>query len=88
MALTPEQRTQRSVIANYTRWSRVTDTTAATAAAREAFLAKFEDEVDPLRELPEGERARKAEYARKAYFARLGFASSKSRGKSKAKTEV
>ncbi len=50
-----------------------------TAPARRQFLARFENEVDPGRTLPEGERARRAEAARKLYFARLALKSAKSR---------
>jgi len=40
-------------------------------AARTAFLARFEDEVDPDRRLSEAERSRRGLIARRAYFARL-----------------
>ena len=50
-----------------------------TAKARATFLARFQDEVDPDRLLPEDERRRRAEYARKAHFARLALASSRAR---------
>lgn len=52
-----------------------------TAAARRQFLARFEDEVDPDRTLPEHERTRRAEAARKLYFARLAYKSAKVRKK-------
>jgi hypothetical protein len=55
------------------------DSREVTAPAREAFLRKFEDEVDPERVLPEAERARRAEHARKAYFTRLSLKSAKAR---------
>lgn len=55
------------------------DPRETTAAARTAFLAKFEAEVDPERVLPSEERARRAESARKAHFARLSYQSAKSR---------
>jgi hypothetical protein len=41
--------------------------------ARQAFLDKFLDEVDPDRTLPEKERAKRAESARLLYFERLRF---------------
>jgi len=44
-----------------------------TAAARAAFLARFETEVDPDSTLPPEERQRRAEHARSAYFTRLAF---------------
>lgn len=42
-----------------------------TAAARSAFLDKFEREVDPNGELEPGERAKRAEHARKLHMSRL-----------------
>jgi len=60
------------------------DSRVVTTKARAAFMAKFEDEVDPNRELPEPERLRRAGMARKAYFARLAWRSSVARSKKKA----
>jgi hypothetical protein len=48
-------------------------------AARAAFIARFEKEVDPERTLPVAERARRAESARRAHMSRLALASSKAR---------
>ena len=50
-----------------------------TKAAREAFMARFEREVDPDGTLTAEERARRAEAARKAYFAQLAHKSAKAR---------
>jgi len=50
-----------------------------TAAARAAFRAKFEHEVDPDGILDPTERARRAEYARRAHFAWLAYRSAKAR---------
>ncbi len=57
------------------------DPRVTTANARAAFLARFEDEVDPDRELPEGERLRRAQAARKAYFAALAYKSAVARSR-------
>lgn len=56
-----------------------------TAPARQAFLARFDDLVDPDRVLSPTERARRSEAARKAYMTRLSLKSSVSRAKKKAK---
>ncbi len=56
-----------------------------TAAARRAFLARFEAEVDPDQALPAAERSRRAEAARKAYFARLALKSAQVRRRRKTK---
>ncbi|MGO9205037.1 MAG: hypothetical protein ACLQBX_02410 [Candidatus Limnocylindrales bacterium] len=50
-----------------------------TKAARAAFEAKFEREVDPDGVLPLEERRRRAEMARKAHYARLALASAQAR---------
>jgi hypothetical protein len=43
---TPEQRALAARIAAHTKWANTADTTAATAPARQAFLDRFEREVD------------------------------------------
>ncbi|MDP8955692.1 MAG: hypothetical protein M3N24_01840 [Actinomycetota bacterium] len=57
------------------------DSKALTAKARERFLERFLDEVDPKRELPEKERLRRAASARRAYFARLALRSANARAR-------
>lgn len=75
---TPEQRALAARIAAHSKWA-VTDPREGTAAARAAFLDRFEREVDPDGLLAGPERARRAEHARRAYFARLALASAKAR---------
>ncbi len=55
------------------------DPRETTAAARQAFLARFETEVDPAGVLPPAERQRRALSARRAYFARLALKSARAR---------
>jgi hypothetical protein len=52
-------------------WSRTHDRSARTRPAREAFLKRFEKEVDPDGKLPPEERRRRAEHAKRAYMLRL-----------------
>jgi hypothetical protein len=52
-------------------WSRTYDRNARTRPAREAFLRRFEREVDPDGTLPPDERNRRAEHAKRAYMLRL-----------------
>ena len=52
-------------------WSRTVDRSARTRPAREAFLKRFEKEVDPEGQLPPDERYRRAEHAKRAYMLRL-----------------
>lgn len=71
--LTPGQRSQRARIAALARHSR-TDGATATQAARDAFLSRFERQVDPEGRLDPAERARRAELAKREHFQRLAFA--------------
>lgn len=50
-----------------------------TAKARAAFLARFEEQVDPLGQLAPDERFRRALAARRAYFTRLALRSGQAR---------
>lgn len=68
-------------IGAHASWANTLDRTARTQAARDAFEARFLDEVDKDRVLPEEERARRAASARKAYFARLALKSAQARRK-------
>jgi hypothetical protein len=77
--LTPEQRTLRARLAAHESWAATEDPTARTAPAREAFLDRFERQVDPDAVLDPVERARRAEHAKKAYFVRLALSSSQAR---------
>lgn len=61
--------------------SRIQDPAAHTAAARKAFLDRFERQVDPDCTLPPEDRARMAEQARKAYFLGLALKSARARRK-------
>jgi hypothetical protein len=58
-------------IAAEVSWSRTADRSARTRPARQAFLNRFEREVDPNGELPPDERRRRAEHAKRAYMLRL-----------------
>jgi hypothetical protein len=52
-------------------WARTQDRSARTRPAREAFLKRFEREVDLDGKLPPDERARRANHALRAYMLRL-----------------
>lgn len=66
-------------IAANTRWSEEPNRSAATATARAAFMARFENQVDPDGKLAPDVRERLAENARKAHFQRLALKSAKAR---------
>ena len=76
--LTPQERSLRARIAAHSLHASH-NSTETTANARAAFLACFEQQVDPEHQLPESERKRRARHARKAYFTRLALASAKAR---------
>ncbi|MDQ3570452.1 MAG: hypothetical protein M3450_01445 [Actinomycetota bacterium] len=76
--LTPSERSLRSRIAAY-KLHATHDPHETTKPARNAFLARFEREVDPDGRLPEAERRRRAEAGKKAYFSRLALKSARAR---------
>jgi hypothetical protein len=75
----PVDRTLLARIAANSRWANTDNRTAATAAARAAFLARFDREVDPLGTLPPDERRRRAENAKRAFYARMSLAGRRAR---------
>jgi hypothetical protein len=58
-------------IAAEVSWARTSDRSARTRPARDAFLARFEKEVDPDGTLPPEERRQRAEHAKRAYMLQL-----------------
>lgn len=76
---TPEERRLHAKHAAHISWANASDPSERTAPARATFNRRFEDQVDPNRELPEAERARRAESLRRAYFTKLALRSAKSR---------
>ena len=77
-AVTPSERTMRARLAAHAMHSKY-DSRETSKPGRDAFLARFEREVDPDGALDATERARRAEHARKAYFTRLALQSAKAR---------
>lgn len=78
--LSPQEAALRGRIGAYALHAKY-DARVTTQKARETFLSRFLDEVDPDRTLPEEERLRRAAYAKKVYFARLALASARKRSK-------
>jgi hypothetical protein len=66
----PDEMSRRGRIGAHTLHSRY-DSRELTRPAREAFLSKFEREVDPDGTLSPEERQRRAEHARRAHMARI-----------------
>ena len=80
MPMSPSERTLRAKLAAHTKWA-THDPVEGTAAARAAFLSRFELEVDPDQKLDPAQRQRRAAHARKAYYARLALMSAQARRK-------
>lgn len=78
--MTPSERTLRARLAAYSLHSKV-DSRRHTQAARDGFIRRFEDEVDPERILSEQERQKRAERALKAHMTRLALKSARARRK-------
>lgn len=78
-AVNPTERALISRIAAHSKWADTTDRSAATAPARQAFIERFERQVDPDGTLDPRERAVRAEHARKAHYTRLALKSAQSR---------
>lgn len=66
-------------MAAHRSWASTTDRTERTRPARDTFMRRFEDQVDPDRRLPQTERLRRAEQAKKAHFVQLALRSSRAR---------
>lgn len=77
-AFSPAEMALRGRIGAYALHAR-RDPKETTHAARTAFMARFEREVDPDSILEPTERVRRAEAARKAYFSRLALKSAQAR---------
>jgi len=83
MSLSPGERRLQARAAAYTRWAHTTNRTAATAAAREGLMRKFENQIDPNGLLAPDERRVQAIRARGAYYATLAAKSAAARRKRK-----
>lgn len=69
----------RAQLGAHASWATTDDPTARTRPAREAFMARFEREVDPEGKLPPAERAERAAHAHKAHMLKMSLASAKAR---------
>jgi len=76
--LTPAERSLRARMGAYAQQAKY-DTRETTRAARDAFMGRFERQVDPDQALPEAERARRAEAAKKLHFQQLAWKSAQVR---------
>lgn len=70
---------QRAKLAAAVRWAHEPDRTAATSAARSAFMDRFDREVDPDGVLDPVERAKRAASAKSAHFRALAMKSARVR---------
>jgi hypothetical protein len=78
-SLTPGQRALRARTAAHASWAKTKDPAARTRNGAQAAFRRFEDEVDPERELPEDERYRRAKSAQRAHMSAIAQKSVKAR---------
>lgn len=69
----------RSEMGGHAKWGRVRDRSAATAPARRALWAKFENEADPDGTLPPEQRASMARHLWLLHQKRASLAAAKAR---------
>jgi hypothetical protein len=81
--LSPAERSLRARLAVHTSWANTTDPSERTRPGREAADRRFEDAVDPDRQLPEAERKRRALHARRAHMQGLALKAAKARRRRK-----
>jgi len=72
VARAAKRRSLQARAAAHASWANTRDRTARTASGTQAFLARFERQVDPGGTLPDDERSVLAQHARTAYM--LGLA--------------
>ena len=78
--LTQEDRRNRARAAAYAKHAKH-DPQPTVKKANKAFIESFEVKVDPRKELPPEERARRAQMAFKAHMASLAYRSARARRK-------
>ncbi len=78
--LSPEERSLHARMAAHVMHSQH-DSRVVSEPARDAFMARFVDEVDPGRILSSDERARRAQHALKAHMLSLALKSASARRK-------
>ena len=78
--LSPEQRVLRARVAAHVMHARH-NTDVVSRPGREAFLGRFEREVDPDGALPVEERRRRADHAKRAHMTKLALRSAQSRSR-------
>ena len=76
--LSPQQRSLRARLAAHAMHAKH-DTDQVSRPGREAFLARFERQVDPDGVMPDAERRRRAEHAKRAHMTRLALRSAQAR---------
>jgi len=79
----PSERVLAARIAAHESWAATPDLSARTAAARRAFIEKFERQADPDGVLEPAERTRRAESLRSAHYSRLALKAAQARRKAR-----
>jgi hypothetical protein len=76
--LSPEQRITRARMAAHAMHAKH-DVQTVSRPGRDAFLARFEREIDPDGVLPADERRRRADHAKRAHMTALALRSARTR---------
>lgn len=79
MPLTASERRLHGQIGAHKSWARTPDRAARTLPARLALDAKWENQVDPERQLAPAERAKRAQNARKEHYTKMALKSAQVR---------
>lgn len=87
MTMTPAERSLRGRKGAHMSWANTSDPAARTKPARDSFLRRFEQQVDPNNELPAAERERRAMHLRKAHMQELAARSAQKRRENRAAKE-
>jgi hypothetical protein len=84
----PSERVLAARIAAHESWAATPDRSARTAAARQAFIEKFDRQADPDGVLEPAERTSRAESLRSAHYSRLALKAAQARRKSRELSDV
>lgn len=82
--MTPAERALRGRIGAHISWANTADPVARTKPGRDAFLARFERQVDPEGVMDPAERARRAAHLRRAHMQGLAIKSAQKRRENRA----
>jgi hypothetical protein len=86
--MTAQQRSRRARIAAHASWAKTNDRAARTSPGTQAFLERFERQVDPQGKFPAEIRQQMARHARTAYMLQLAQRSAQARQQKSRDTKI